>query len=271
MQNIKDFFEIEDLPFTNTPDSKYFFKSPSHEEALIRLKYAVENRKGLAVIKGNIGMGKTLLSRLFLASLDENEYESALVVVVHSEINSEWFLKRISQQLGVKEISNVKTEIIASIYRRLEKFNEIGKKVVIIIDEAQMIKDRQVMEEIRGILNFEDEQGKFMTFVLFGLPSIDDTLSLDEPLKQRVAVKYSLLPLDFETMKKYIMFRLKVAGAKVNFFTSDAFEVIFNYSKGIPRLINNICDNAMFEAYLLKQKQINGGIVSQVIDNLGLK
>lgn len=228
----KDFFEIEDLPFTNTPDSKYFFKSPSHEEALIRLKYAVENRKGLAVIKGNIGMGKTLLSRLFLASLDENEYESALVVVVHSEINSEWFLKRISQQLGVKEISNVKTEIIASIYRRLEKFNEIGKKVVIIIDEAQMIKDRQVMEEIRGILNFEDEQGKFMTFVLFGLPSIDDTLSLDEPLKQRVAVKYSLLPLDFETMKKYIMFRLKVAGAKVNFFTSDAFEVIFNYSKG---------------------------------------
>lgn len=271
MQNIKDFFEVETLPFTNTPDSKFFFRSPQHEEALLRLKYAVEGRKGLAVIKGNIGMGKTLLSRLFLTSLDEKEYEAALVVVVHSEINSEWFLKRLSQQLGVKLTTSVKTEMIAGIYRKLEELNEQGKKVVILIDEAQMIRDKQVMEEIRGILNFEDEEGKFITFVLFGLPTIEETLSLDEPLKQRIAVKYSLTPFDFETLKRYIIFRLKVAGSKVNFFGDGAFEVIFDYSKGIPRLINTICDNAMFEAYLLKQKLINKEIVLQVIENLGLK
>lgn len=271
MQNIKEFFEIENLPFTNIPDSKFFFRSPQHEEALVRLKYAVEGRKGLAVIKGNVGMGKTLLSRLFLTSLDDNEYVAALLVVVHSEVNSEWFLKRLSQQLGITVTSNLKTDMISGIYKRLEELNDKRKKVVIIIDEAQMIKDRQVMQEIRGILNFEDEEGKFITFVLFGLPTIDDALSLDEPLKQRIAVKYSLVPFNFETMQKYIIFRLKVAGAKMNFFTSDAFELIFDASKGIPRLINTICDNAMFEAYLLKQKKIDKVIVDQVIQNLGLK
>ncbi|MCX8083339.1 MAG: AAA family ATPase [Calditerrivibrio sp.] len=271
MQNIKEFFELEHMPFTNTPDSKFFFRSPQHEEALLRLNYAVHGKKGLAVIKGNIGMGKTLLSRLFLASLDENEYEAALIVIVHSEINSEWFLKRLSQQLGIDNLSNVKTEMVAAIYKRLSYLNDQGKKVVIIIDEAQMIKDKQVMEEIRGVLNFEDEHGKMITFVLFGLPTIDEVLSVDESLKQRIAVKFSLTPFDFDTMKRYIIHRLKVAGSKYNYFIDDAMSMIFDFSKGIPRLINTICDNAMFEAYLLKKKQIDKVIIAQVIENLGLK
>ena len=267
---VKDFFGLNESPFNNTPDIRFYYESKQHRNALVKLQYLVENRRGLGIVIGHIGMGKTTLSRLLLEKLDEEDYESALIIVVHSEINSEWVLKRLNMQLGVEDIPDDKPRMLGTLYNKLDELYSQNKKVVILIDEAQMIKNREVLEELRGILNFENDEGKLITFVLFGLSDLELNLMMDEPLQQRVAVRCKLTPFDEEDVKHYIIHRLKVAGAVNMMFSKEAVSKIFECSKGIPRVINTICDNAMFEAYLLKQKQINSNIIQQVAEDLGL-
>lgn len=268
--DLLNFYEMNELPFNNSPDTKYFYSSEQHEEALLRLWYLVQNKKGLGVVTGAIGTGKTTLARLFFDELDSENYEPVLMIVVHSEIDSEWILKRICSQLDINEVPNNKPEMLSALFRRLNDLDESGKKVVVLIDEAQMLKNKDVMEEIRGILNFEDERGKLLTFILFGLPEVEKNLAMDEPLRQRVALRYHLKHLTFEGTKNYILHRMKVSGAKYNFFSKDSFNLIHEASKGIPRVINTICDNAMFESYLIKKKVISKEIIQQVVKDLNL-
>jgi type II secretory pathway predicted ATPase ExeA len=267
---VKEFFNLKENPFNNTPDIRFYYKSEQHKRALTKLHYLVENRKGLGIVLGHIGAGKTTLSRLLLDEFESKGYESALIIVVHSEITSEWVLKRLNMQLGVENIPEDKPGMLASLYKKLDELNDAGKKVVILIDEAQMIKNRDVLEELRGILNFEDEHGKLITFILFGLVDLELNLMMDEPLQQRVAIRSELQPMNSEGVRNYIIHRLKVAGAKNNLFEEDAIKKIYFYSKGIPRLINTICDNAMFESYLIKKEIITGDVIQQVAEDLGL-
>lgn len=269
--SVKDFFELNELPFNNSPDIRFFYKSKEHEEAIIRIKYGVESNKGLITIVGPIGTGKTTLARLILDELDNEKNEVALIVVVHSEVTSEWILRKLNMQLGVENVPEDKPSMLSSLYQRLSVLTGEGKRVVILIDEAQMLKKKEVMEELRGILNFEDDTGKLINFVLFGLPELEDNLMLDEPLRQRVAMRFVLKPFDLESTINYIMHRLKVAGAKEPIFTLDAIKAVYKYSSGIPRVINTICDNSMFEAYLLKKKRIEKELIEQVATDLGLK
>lgn len=267
---VKEFFDLKENAFNNTPDIRFYYESDQHKEALIRLKYLVENKKGLGIVLGHIGTGKTTLSRLLLDELDSDEYESALIIVVHAEVNSEWVLKRLNMQLGVEDIPEDKPGMLGTLYRKLDELNEQNRKVVILIDEAQMIKERSVLEELRGILNFEDEDGKLITFILFGLSDLELNLMMDEPLQQRVAVRCKLSPLNQPGVKNYIEHRLKVAGAKNSIFDENALINIYKFSRGIPRVINTICDNAMFESYLVKKQIITGSIIEQVSEDLGL-
>lgn len=267
--SVKDFFQINELPFSNAPDLKYFYSSTPHHDTLTRLRYVIENRKGLAIVTGQIGTGKTTLARLLFEELNPELYETVLMIVVHSEITSEWILKKICTQMDAENIPSDKPGMLTALYKRLYELNEKGKKAVILIDEAQMLKHKDVMEEIRGILNFEDEFGKLLTFVLFGLPELEDNLSVDEPLKQRISLKCRLKQLEFEGTKNYILHRIKVSGAKYNFFADEAFRSIYDASGGIPRLINTVCDNAMFESYLVKEKIVKKQTVDQVVDDLG--
>jgi type II secretory pathway predicted ATPase ExeA len=267
---VKDFFGLKENPFNNTPDIRFYYESKQHKEALLKLKYLVENRKGLGIVIGHIGMGKTTLSRLLLDELDDENYESALIIVVHSEITSEWVLKRLNMQLGVEEIPDNKPAMLGTLYQKLDELYEENKKVVILIDEAQMIKKKEVLEELRGILNFENEEGKLITFILFGLSDLELNLMMDEPLQQRIALRCKLTPFNQEEVKNYIIHRLKVAGSKKMIFDKEAIQRIYQYSKGIPRVINTICDNAMFESYLLKKNTIQANIIQQVAEDLGL-
>ena len=267
---VKDFFNMSELPFNNSPDVKFFFRSEQHGEVIKRLIYAIENKKGLVIVLGPIGTGKTTLSRLFLDYLESRDIESAMIVVVHSEVTSEWILKKLNFQLGVENVPDDKPSMLASLYSRLSEFNEQGKSVVILIDEAQMLKNRDVMEELRGVLNFEDERGKLISFVLFGLPELEENLRLDEPLRQRVAMRFTLKPLDFLSTREYILHRLSIVGVKEKVFTDEAIKLIYVKSRGIPRIVNTICDNAMFEAYLIKKREVDEGIVGRVVSDLGL-
>jgi type II secretory pathway predicted ATPase ExeA len=267
----QDFFGIKEQPFTNSPDSRYYFNSSQHAEALLRLEHAARSNVGLALLVGDIGAGKTTLARRMLDNLDEKEYESALLVVVHSSITPEWLLKKIGLQLGVANVPSGKIEILSAIYHRLLKIREEGRKAIVLIDEAQMLQTRELMEEFRGLLNLELPERKLVTFIFFALPSIDRNLALDEPLKQRVALRYHLGAMKVEATIAYVNHRLKVAGCDRELFTPEALNLVHRYSKGIPRLINVICDNSLFEAFLIKKDIVDAETVDGVSTDLGLQ
>jgi type II secretory pathway predicted ATPase ExeA len=227
--------------------------------------------KGLAVVIGDVGTGKTTLARRMLDQLDDTQYESALLVIIHSSITSEWLLRKIASQIGVEQVAEDKISILSQIYQRLVELHQAGRKAVVLIDEANMLRQQELMEELRGFLNLEVPGSKLLTFILFGLPNLEANLALDAPLVQRVAVKCRLTSLKPEATKAYIRHRLKVAGAIREVFSDEVLAQIAIESQGIPRLINTIGDNVLLEGYLLKREKIDVQLVKDVARDLGLR
>jgi general secretion pathway protein A len=268
----ENFYGLKEQAFSNAPDSRFYFESSQHAEAMVRMLHAVDTMKGLTVVLGDIGTGKTLLARKALEKLEmDPQYEATLLVIVHSEITAEWMLKKLAHQMGVENPGETKALIISQLYERLMKIYEQGKKSVVLIDEANMLQKKEIFEEFRGLLNLEVPGRKLISIVLLGLPELDNYLALDTPLQQRVAMKFSIKSLTRDSSEQYIQHRLSVAGCDRNIFTNNAYQKIFDYTKGIPRLINTCCDNAMLEGYLLKRETIDTDIIEQVVKDLGLK
>ena len=269
-----DFLELYNLkehPFSNAIDSNFFYSSSLHEDALLRLNYSVDSMKGLAVVVGDVGTGKTTLARRMLDELDEENYEAGLLIVLHTSVTSDWIMKKLAVQLGVENVGDNKLEVLSQLYKRLLELHESGLKAVILMDEVQMLKSKEIMEEFRGLLNMEVEGGNLLTLVLFGLPELEEILAWDMPLKQRIAIKYKMSGFDKNITKEYITHRLKVAGCEEGIFTPEAVSSIHAYSRGVPRLINTVCDNAILEGFFIKEKPINTGIIDSVAMNLDLK
>jgi general secretion pathway protein A len=265
-----EYYNLKEHPFSNVVDSRFYYSGRQHSDALIKLKYAVDTRKGLAVVIGGIGSGKTTLARRFLEDLNEDLYEAALLVVVHSTVSSEWLFKKFAIQLGVRDLKDNKVELLTQIYNRLYEINEEGKKAVVMIDEVQMLNSKEIMEEFRGLLNMEMPEGKMLNFIFFGLPDLEDVLSLDEPLKHRIAIKIKLKALTEDDTRDYINHRLGVAGCKNKIFSEEAIKLIYNYTNGVPRRINTVCDNALLEGFLFKATQVDGDTIKTVAVDLGL-
>lgn len=266
-----EYYRLGEHPFSNVVDSRFYYNSPQQSEAIVKLKYAVDTMKGLAVVIGNIGAGKTTLARRLLEQLDEEHYEAALLVIIHSSVSSEWLFKKFAMQLGVKNVSENKLELLGEIYKRLHEIREEGKRAVVLMDEVQMLNSKEIMEEFRGLLNMESAEGKMVNFIFFGLPELDHVLSLDEPLKQRVASRIRLAAYSEDNTGDYIRHRLQVAGCSTNeIFSTEAIRMIYRYSNGIPRLINTICDNALLEGFLNKREVIDETIIRAVAIDLGL-
>jgi type II secretory pathway predicted ATPase ExeA len=266
-----DFYELNQEPFSNAPVSRFYYGSAQHGQALMRLTHAVANMKGLAVLVGEVGAGKTTLARRMLDSLPEEEYEAALLVIIHSGITASWLLRRIAIQLGVESPAEEKLSLLSQLYQRLVRIYEQGKKAVVLIDEAQMLASREIMEEFRGLLNLEVPERKLISFVFFGLPDIEENLRLDPPLAQRVALKYRLEPLKPEDTEAYVRHRLRLAGAARVPFLAEALARIHAHSRGTPRLINTICDNALFEGFVARSREIDDRAVDRVARDLGLE
>lgn len=264
-----DFYGLQIEPFSNAPNERFYYNSAQHARALTRIMYVAETMKGLAVVVGDIGTGKTTLARKVLDSLPSEAYESALLVILHSEISQEWLLRRIAQQLGIDNPATEKLQIIGQLYRKLLHLHEMGKKAVVLIDEAQMLNSKELMEEFRGLLNLEVTAHKLITFIFFGLPEMEDTLSLDPPLLQRVAMKIRLSTLTDEATKAYVVHRMAIAGNRETVFTDGALKLIYHYSDGFPRKINVLCDNALFQGFLMRQRVIDEAIVREMAADLG--
>ncbi|MBP7791814.1 MAG: AAA family ATPase [Candidatus Goldbacteria bacterium] len=268
----EQFFKLTEQPFSTAPDSRFFFDSTPHKEALLKILHAAETMKGLMIIIGDIGTGKTLLARRALEEMEkQDQYIVSLLVMVHSEITPDWLLKRIAQQIGIEKPAGKKEELLPQFYGRLMEINETGKKAVIVIDEANMLKTKEIFEEFRGLLNIEMPGKKLLTLILIGMPDLEEHIGLDPAFQQRIAIKHCLKKLDREETYNYITYRMKVAGAQHEIFSDTALEAIYSYTTGTPRLINIICDNALFEAFLLKKDKVDLSIIESVASDFNLR
>ncbi len=265
-----EYFGLQLEPFSNAPDTRFYFKSKQQTEALAKLRFCIDSNKGLGVLVGGVGIGKTTLARHLLDSLPEKKYESSLLVMVHSGITTEWILTRIAIQLGVETPANDRLILMKQLYERLIQIELEGRHAVVLIDEAQMLQNRELMEEFRGLLNLEIPGKKLLNIIFFGLPDITDCLRLDEPLAQRVAVKCHMRSFTAETTATYIQHRLQIAGCGKNLFSPEAITGIHRYSGGLPRLINTLSDNSLFEVFMRRIDQVSFKIVHSVAGDLGL-
>jgi len=265
-----EFYRLKEQPFSIAVDNRFYYNSSQHSEALIRLRYAADTQKGLAVLVGDVGTGKTTLARRLLDELDERYFHAALLVVLHASVTAEWLVRKIAMQLGVEKPADDKTELLSQLCQRLVELHDQKKKAVVLIDEAQMLGNKALMEELRGILNIEVDNQKLLTFILFGLQELDSCLALDGPLRQRVAIRYELTSFTQATTEDYIRYRLQIAGATRELFSAQALATVFEYSHGVPRLINTMCDNALLEGFLRKKEQLETDLIRDVAFDLKL-
>jgi len=253
------------LPFENVPDPRFFYRSSQHEEALMRLVYATKAQKGAAMLAGEIGCGKTTLSRVFIQELASDEYE--IGPIANPCLSPTDFLREILYQLGVEKSVEGKTEMLHMLNdKMLDNLNN-GKKTIVIIDEAQAIESETTLEELRLLLNFQLNEKFLMTLILIGQPEFRERVTSIKQLDSRISIRYHLKHLDLNDTIKYIIFRLKVAGLKKNIITKEAVEKIYLYTKGVPREINNICDLALLDGFSTEAELINTKIIQKLIED----
>ncbi len=265
----REFFKIEDTPFTLTPDPRFIVFTPSYNEVLASLYYGLENAKGLIVLTGEVGTGKTTALRWILRRLDSSVLAA---YVFNPRLSIDEFYHHVTQMLGIKNWDN-KAELLTEMGRVLEDRHRRGLRTVLIIDEAHELSD-YVLEEIRLLMNFESDNAKHLQIVLTGQPELREKLNQANlrQLKQRVALRCNMHQLpNVEEVERYITERLLIAGSEQpNIFTPGAIDFIFQCSEGIPRQINNICDNAMLAAYAAGEQIIGRQTIEEVADNLDL-
>ena len=259
-----EYWKLNRFPFENVPDPDFMYYSSEHKEALIRISYAVKRTKGAALLTGEIGSGKTTLSRVFIQKLPDEEFDIGLIT--NPSLNPLDFLKEVVYQIGLDISSNSKAELLESLNQKLLENLNHGKSTLLIIDEAQLISG-ETFEEIRLLLNFQMNDRFLMTFLLIGQPELRDMIRKYKQLDQRIAIRYHLNPLNDAEATNYILYRLEIAGCTEPIFTKDALESIYNYSGGIPRKMNNVCDLALLIGFSLKVRNIDETIIKKVVQD----
>lgn len=263
----KQYWELKEKPFENTPDPRFLYHSPQHEEALMRLLYAIEEKKGAAILSGEYGSGKTTLSRVLLARIDSNRFQVALLI--NSQLPSLEFLREIARQLGSGNPPERKIDLLNNLNDILNRNAGINRHTVVVIDEAQLIKEREVFEELRLLLNFQFNSQFLLTLLLLGQPELREKVNSIPQLRQRIGIRHHLRFLNEEETGSYVSHRLKTAGREEGeIFTKDALKAVYGYSKGCPRMINNICDLSLLTGFGRKVENVDEDTIQEVAKDL---
>lgn len=242
----QEFFGFTIKPFGKTPDPAFLFESPQHREALARLEYAVEEKE-LALLVGDIGSGKTTLSRALIDRIGETR---PVILLINPRLTPSQLLKSIAVGLGITP-KHYRNEVLEQLHTRLYELYEENREPVLIIDEAQLIPSKATFDEIRLLTNFQLDDQNLLSVLLIGQPELEDRLARRPytALRQRIGMRYFLTPLSEEQTIEYISYRLRAAGADRNPFSKEAMKLIWRMSGGVPRVINTLASTALLDAF----------------------
>lgn len=261
-----DLFKLKEYPFSTECDERYFYESPAHAEAMANMVYCIEQRKGMVLITGEIGAGKTLLARMLGRRLEK---VVKVAMVSHPCHSARELLRSVAEELGIAVAREDDTrDLVVKLESRLRHIRQYGRTALLILDEVQSMQD-EALEEVRMLWNFEHEGRRLMQFVLIGQPELRDRLRLAqwESLQQRIVLAYHIGALNAADTARYVLHRRQIAalaGCPLR-FTARALETIHRATGGAPRRINVVCDNALLVAYAAEQTKITSTIINKVV------
>ncbi len=265
----KSFYNLQRNPFEITPDPSFLFPTTRHNEALASLYYGVTAHRGFVVLTGEVGTGKTLILRSLLGLLQRRDVAFALVF--NPTLSPVEFMRYIALDFGLQVTGKAKDELIHVLNAFLLQRHQKGLTTILVVDEAHHLSS-EVLEEIRLLTNLETSQQKLLQIVLAGQPELDQKLDSHElrQLKQRIALRCHLDPLNATETREYMRRRLQIAGANgaVQIFSGQAIEAVYTHSRGIPRVINTICENALLAGYAKHASTITSEIIDGVAQDL---
>jgi len=270
----KTFYNLTRYPFEITPDPSFLFPTTKHNEALTALYEGVQRRKGFVVLTGEVGTGKTLLLRCLMHVFNQRD-DTSYAYVFNGRLSSSEFLQYVLCDFGLPSSGKNKGELLLELTNYVVARGRKSLATVLVVDEAHHLS-ADILEEIRLLTNLETPQEKLLQILLVGQPELDDKLDSVElrQLKQRIAFRSQLVPLDLHETNGYIQRRLELAGANSSsstLFPQQAIDVIHRHSRGIPRLINTVCENSLIAACEEKMQGVTVDIVEQVAANLRLE
>ncbi len=262
-----EYYGLSEPPFDITPNPRFLFYSAKHREAFNHLLYGIRERKGFVQMTGEVGSGKTTLCRALLEELDAH-FSTALIL--NPVLSASELIKAIAIEFGLPVNGLDRLDTLAVINQFLLQQVERGKETVLIIDEAQDLTD-ELLEQVRLLSNLETDNRKLLQIVLMGQPELRDRLNNPRlrQLRQRITVRYHLLPLSRFEVMQYVQHRLEVSGASGSpYFTRPAFWRVYRYSKGVPRLVNAVCDKALLAGFVQQRERIDFNMVGHAVREL---
>lgn len=261
----ESYWGLTEPPFSLTPDPRFLYLSRGHEDALMMLHYAITRNKGAAMLAGDIGLGKTTVSRKLLDLLDP--VKNKVVLIVNPILTPVQILQEILGQLEIVTNTRNRQLLVQELHNQLIRFYERGQRVVLVIDEAHLIRSGQTFEELRLLLNCQMNDQFLISLILLGQSELRAKIAKVPALEQRLAVRQTLKPLDVSETGEMVLHRLRVAGYTEEHspFSPDAIFELHKYTKGAPRLISQLADNALMVAFARKEKVIDGFLMHSVI------
>jgi len=257
-----EYYRLNEKPFSVTADPNFLYLSRKHREAISHMQYGIEERMGFLEITGEIGTGKTTICKALLNTLDEH---TKTAFILNSNLSENQLLQAIVEDFGIQLKNKNRLTMLNELNRFLLEQIRRNNNVVLIVDEAQNLKP-SLLEQIRLLSNLETEKEKLLQIILVGQPELREKLLSPDlaQLRQRIAVRYHMLPLDRDEIEAYIRHRLNIAGVKNRrFFDDAAFDEIFSFSRGVPRLINIICNKALLAGYAAGKKLISADMIKR--------
>ena len=259
----EEFYGLREKPFNKTPDPRFLYQSAKHAEALARLQLAVEDQD-IVLLTGDIGSGKTTLSRALIDSLDGSHHP---MLIINPRLSPSQLLRTVALRLGMDDLTRYRHGILEEINAKLYELFEAEKRPVIIIDEAQLIPGKATFEELRLLTNFQLDDRNLLALVLIGQTELRERLDRRpyRALRQRIGMQYHLGSLDVDETREYVKHRLLVAGRETPLFDEQSLTALFEHSGGVPRLINIIAGNALVEGFGKGVETIGPEIIESVV------